>query len=196
MERVEPFRTPIYLFEPADLAATNEELVTRLVAERDAHPGLVRSNVGGWHSTPDLSQRPDACYRALRGALVEHTGRVMDELDPTRPRSRFGVQAWAMVMRRGDYTTLHDHGEAHWSVVYFADAGEPSGERAGVLAFVDPRRGGRPGGVLRVGTTFEVRPSTGMLVVFPGWLQHFVHGYDGDRPRVSISANITVEPSR
>jgi hypothetical protein len=33
-----------------------------------------------------------------------------------------------------------------------------------------------------------------MLVVFPGWLQHYVHPYRGTRPRVAIACNLTMSP--
>jgi hypothetical protein len=44
-----------------------------------------------------------------------------------------------------------------------------------------------------VGTTFTAKASTGRLYVFPGWLFHYVHAYRGQRPRVSVSCNITFE---
>src|SRR5437660_152668 len=95
---------------------------------------------------------------------------------------RRAAQAWAMVRRNGDYTIAHDHGEAHWSTSYYVDAGDANLERtpdSGALAVLDPRRGGRPIPGLESGSTFTIRPRTGMLVVFPGWLQHYVHP---DRP--------------
>jgi hypothetical protein len=45
-----------------------------------------------------------------------------------------------------------------------------------------------------VGTTFTIRPRPGMLVVFPGWLQHYVHPYRGTRPRIAIACNVTMSP--
>jgi hypothetical protein len=102
-----------------------------------------------------------------------------------------------MILERGDYVVLHEHGEAHWSTVYYVDAGDDDAAESGLLAFVDPRRGGRTvPGVDLFPTTFTVRPRTGSLVVFPGWLQHYVHPYRGSRPRVSISCNVVMEPAR
>ena len=39
---------------------------------------------------------------------------------------------------------------------------------------------------------FMVKPRTGALVVFPAWLQHYVHAYRGTRPRLAISANLVM----
>jgi hypothetical protein len=49
-------------------------------------------------------------------------------------------------------------------------------------------------GLELLGTTFTVPARSGRLVVFPGWLQHYVHSYRGQRPRVSISCNLVFEP--
>ena len=45
------------------------------------------------------------------------------------------------------------------------------------------------------GSTFTIRPRTGMLVVFPGYLQHYVHAYRGTRPRIAIACNLTLSPA-
>jgi uncharacterized protein (TIGR02466 family) len=34
-----------------------------------------------------------------------------------------------------------------------------------------------------------VAPQTGMLVIFPAWLVHWVTPYQSDRPRISVSFN-------
>jgi len=195
MARHDPFRTPIYTFELPEVEPTRDELVSRLLAERVGRPGIVRANVGGWHSTPDLALRPEPCFQSLMRAIVDRATLVVADLVSEAPRVRYGVQAWAMIMGSGDYTTLHDHGEAHLSVVYYADAAESEGS-SGLLAFADPRRGGRNLPGLEVGSTFQIAPQTGMLVVFPGWLQHFVHPYRGTEPRVSISANVSLDAQR
>ena len=110
---------------------------------------------------------------------------------------RFGVQAWAMVMRHADHTIVHDHSESHFSVVYYTDAGDADLERhpdSGKLCFVDPRRGGTViSGIDLFPSQFAITPQAGQLVVFPGWLQHYVQPYRGVRPRVSISCNVRLE---
>jgi hypothetical protein len=104
-----------------------------------------------------------------------------------------------MVMRDGDYTIVHDHGTAHWSVSYYVDAGDADVENhpeSGLFAVLDPRRYIRP--IPGLGdfsmTQFTVRPRSGRLVIFPGWLQHYVHPYRGTRPRIAIACNVSVAP--
>jgi hypothetical protein len=62
------------------------------------------------------------------------------------------------------------------------------------LEFLDPRAGveavSAPGDPY--GEPFRVRPQSGLLVVFPSWLYHWVHPYAGERPRIAISFNATL----
>ncbi len=192
------FTTPVVIFDIPGLEEVNQELATRLVAEAATVPSRHHANVGGWHSKPDLSGRPDACYRTLMQAIVDRVGRCMTGLagEAGVPRSayRFGLTAWAMVMRDGDYTTVHDHGDSHWSVAYYVDPGDDAPAPSGRIAFLDPRRSGRTIPELGMSTTFDVEPRASALVIFPGWLQHFVHTYRGQRPRICISCNVTLAP--
>jgi uncharacterized protein (TIGR02466 family) len=194
------FSTPLFVFDLADMSALNHELATRLGDERMSSPGLTVANAGGWHSLPDLGQRPEPCYRALFDLVVRHVSVAVGELARASgaamlPRFRYGVHGWAVILDDGDYVILHDHGDAHWSTVYYVDAGDDGA--TGKIAFVDPRRGGRPiPGVELFPTTFTVQPRASALIVFPGWLQHYVHPYRGARPRISISCNLVLEPAR
>ena len=43
----------------------NRDVTALLVAESVSLPSVHRSNVGGWHSQPDLAMRPEACFRSL-----------------------------------------------------------------------------------------------------------------------------------
>jgi uncharacterized protein (TIGR02466 family) len=201
------FATPVSMYESAGMDEVNRDVTARLVAESISVPSISRSNIGGWHSQPDLALRPDASFRALIQYIVSRVRVTMDglakETGQGLAQMRIGVHAWAMVMRDGDYTIPHDHADAHWSTVYYPDAGdadEAAHPDSGLLALIDPRHGGRPiPGLDLVGKTFTARPSTGRLLVFPGWLLHYVNAYRGQRPRVAVSCNVTFElapPSR
>jgi len=194
------FPTPVSLYDLPNMDEVNRDLTARLVAESASVPSVRRSNVGSWHS-PDLAGRPEAPFRTLFQNIVTRVRETVDGLAKERgqplPPMRIGVHAWAMVMRNGDYTIPHDHSEAHWATVYYVDAGdadEAAHPASGLLALVDPRHGKRPmPGFDLAGTTYTALPRTGRLVVFPGWLLHYVHDYRGRRPRISISCNFTFE---
>ena len=202
MSHLPLFVTPVSMYDLPGMDEINHDLTARLVAESISSPSVHHSNVGGWHSQ-NLAVRSEACFRNLFQCIVTRVRETVQGLAQEKgqglPAMRMGMHAWAMVMRNGDYTIPHDHSEVHWASVYYVDAGdadEKTHPASGLLALVDPRQGGRPmPGLELLGTTFTVLPRTGRLVVFPGWLRHYVHAYRGQRPRVSISCNVVCEPS-
>lgn len=194
------FETPLFVIELAGRAGADRALAQRLVAEAGATPGLAVSNRGGWHSPPDLAQRRDPELQALCADLVSHMHQATARMAALRGLETPGgfdvaLTAWAMVMRRGDYTVPHEHPAATWSAAYYLDPGDddPAHPEAGAITFLDPRRAA-PGiaGLDLFPSAFTVRPTQGALLVFPGYLQHWVHPYRGERPRVAIAANGTV----
>ncbi len=199
------FSSPVMVLRIDGTEALGDSLTARLVDESLAQEGLQRSNVGGWHSQPDLSTRSTPVVREFVEMLIDgaHAGLAeMARRCGSTPlhEPRLGIQAWAMVMREGDYTVPHDHAESHLSGVYYLDAGDADLEKtpdSGLLAFQDPR-GGVPHvpGLELYPSTFTVQPQTGVLGLFPGFLTHYVHPYRGKRPRVSVSFNVRVEPRR
>jgi hypothetical protein len=40
---------------------------------------------------------------------------------------------------------------------------------------------------------YRVVPQTGMLLMFPAWLYHYVHPYRGTEPRISVAFNVTIQ---
>ncbi|MCX5747172.1 MAG: TIGR02466 family protein [Proteobacteria bacterium] len=193
------FSTPVVIVDLPGMAEVNAALAARLLAEATDVPSWQRSNVGGWHSPPDLAARADPAVQTLLRAIVDETTHLLAALAGEAgvtevPRFRYALTAWAMVMREGDYVAPHDHGDVHWSAVYYVDASEGASAPAGRLTLLDPRRSsGRDiPGLELFPPTFEVTPRTGVLVLFPGWLQHYVHAHRGARPRISIACNITL----
>lgn len=193
------FPTPLVVLDLPAMDELNHELATLLLAEEQTIPSWQRANVGGWHSVPDLSRRSQPCYRALMRIVVDQVSNNVAALAAAAdvaqlPAFRYGVTAWGMILRDGHYVTTHDHGDVHWSVAYYVDAGDDAPPPSGRLAFLDPRRSGRMiPEVPLFPSTFDLAPRTSALVIFPGWLQHYVHAYRGKRPRICISCNLTME---
>jgi len=202
MDRLTLFSTELTVFRPDGVTELNDALKRTLLAERALGPSGFKASVsGGWHSRPDLAMRREEPFQALMALFVDHVGYCLQGMAAERglevPQHRWSVQSWAVVLDRGGYNLLHDHAAAHWSVAWYVDAGDPppaDAADAGALSFVDPRRAAPviPGLELAP-STFTVHPQSGMLVVFPGALQHYVHPYQGERPRICVSANLRME---
>lgn len=180
------FATPILERVFADAAAVNRGLARAILARERREPGLVVSNVGGWHSQPDLLEWPEPEIGVLKRWMREAVGPLLDARD-----AALSAQAWAVVHRRGSWSASHVHPYNHWSGVYYVRIGPGEG---GHVVFTDPRPAAAalpiPGH--RFGADHPVRPRAGLLLVFPSWLAHSVTPYHGRGPRISIAFNLTV----
>jgi hypothetical protein len=38
-----------------------------------------------------------------------------------------------------------------------------------------------------------IRPQPGLMVVFPAWIEHWVHPFQGEGQRISIAINVTFD---
>lgn len=108
----------------------------------------------------------------------------------TQPR----ITAWVNINRQGSYNVVHNHPENHLSGVYYVDIGEPDPAHpmSGMFEFHDPRPAAAamplPG--FDFGSKFLVRPTAGVMLVFPSWHLHMVHPFFGTGERISIAFNI------
>ncbi len=201
MDRLPLYPTEVFVFRIPEAAPLNAALLEAILTERDAGvPSVGASVTGGWHSPPDLAMRGEP-FRTLTELIVQRVRSCVRGMAEERglavPPHRWGVHGWSVVLERGGYNVLHDHAEAHWSVAWYVDAGDADPREhpdSGMICFVDPRRAAPsiPGLPLQPGT-FQVRPESQMLVVFPGFLQHYVTPYQGERPRVIVSMNLKFE---
>jgi len=181
-----------------DAEAMNQELQALIIAEEAKYSSLGRSNIGGWHSRPDFLERPHSAVAALTNWLGWALRRMINATGGENAfQGMLSASAWATICRTGAYHAPHSHPDSAWSGVYYVDPGTDTPDRplSGVLEFLDPRAGVEavtaPGDPY--GEPFRVRPKAGMLVVFPSWLYHWVHPYVGQRPRIAVSFNATVQ---
>jgi uncharacterized protein (TIGR02466 family) len=169
-----------------------------VMSERALGEGVRRSVVGGWHSRADLPARGVSALDRLFESVVAQVRDVHSRLGSGPPVPvRYLLQAWATVLEQGHYAQVHDHADAHWSAVYYVDAGDCDDESSGRISWINPVGGHRalPGAQV-VPTAFSWLPRTGQLLIFPGWLRHAVEPYRGTRPRIAVAANIEVRLAR
>ena len=102
---------------------------------------------------------------------------------------------WAIVNEKGAMNQKHHHSNSDLSAAYYVTAKKGCGD----IIFYDPR----PGKVykhplsnnpnLLNAITNGVKPETGMLVLFPSYLEHSVDPNVSDNERIVISFNISLE---
>ena len=175
-------------------AKSKNRRLRKIILEREKNDsGVCRSNVGGWHSTADLWDWPNPEVRDLSNWVKSAARELTAGMFPVQPGDEVLAEpyggAWANVLREGGYNKVHNHPGAVWSAVYYVASGEPYAEPPGNgnFEFMDPRPGNVHGG------KEVITPEPGLLIMFPGWLQHYVNAYYGDGERISIAWNLTVE---
>jgi uncharacterized protein (TIGR02466 family) len=191
---IDAFRTPILMKQWAECDELNRELLAAIRTRMDRSVGVEGSNRGGWHSDDNLVSWEEPCVRELFRQVQEMSTVFVDEImllpaDTYRFDWRFS--AWCVVNRRGDYNVPHNHPSSSWSGVYYvaAEPPPPGKPHAGCIEFQDPRTGiaaARPAAMYGH-TWHQVVPRPGLMLMFPGWMTHFVHPYEGQTDRVVIS---------
>lgn len=171
--------------DPALLDHAREEILSRAAVT----PTVARGERTGWQSASDLLDWTPR-MRAL-GALFAD---AVAAIAPDAGTRGIDAAAWANVLARGDYVTPHTHAGSAWSAVLYVDAGDSGAAHGGFLSVRDPRAGAAmvitSANAHDSACTFHLYPRTGMLVVFPAWLIHWVAPYQGTRARISIAANL------
>ncbi len=196
------FSTPLMRLVCPGAETANPGLQKLILEKEASEPGQDRSNVGGWHSLPDLLLWQAREIETLNGwitsavkQMTQMTSRAKSEIS-----GKLEMHGWANVSRRGAYNKIHHHPNHAWSGVYYVAIGESdSGSpESGIIEFLDPRFGvdmidlpGNPfGGKVRI------EPAPGILLLFPSWLYHYVNPYHGDGIRISIAFNVRITEAR
>lgn len=115
----------------------------------------------------------------------------------------WSLQGWANVNRFGDYHDPHNHPHAYLSGTYYVQVPtemEPLESRAdvrsGCITLYDPRMVTNMTAIKGdpyVEPEFTITPTAGMILLWPAFLQHFVHPNLSRKLRVSISFNINLK---
>ena len=198
------FPTPLLSYRIADAARINPLLLEEIETRRQASPGVVRSNRGGWHSANDFFARTEPGHLALAGAIrdavVDATMTISG--DPGRlQRANYRLVGWVNVNPPGAYNAPHDHPGSFWSGSYYVakDCAAAEDEAGGAISFIDPRCA--PAGQPLVKAPMfagnhNLRPAPGTLLLFPSNAKHWVHPNTAQADRVTVAFNVFVSRQR
>ena len=162
------------------------------------------SNIGGWHSNTQMLDWGGEAARALAlKAMQLADANTLDAKSPGESRFTWHPEMWANVSTKGDANQYHFHPGSYWSAVAYLDdgyEGDSDPKLGGELQLLDPRmpmiRMGAPDLRFRQpdGSAMQneilIRPQTGLIVLFPSWLQHSVRAFHGSGNRISIAINL------
>ena len=194
------FPTPIMQVRWDEAERHNPDLVTAILEKERSHPGVNRSNKGGWHSKDDLPQWAGEAGKALLKFAIDAANKATKQVMMGHKLApfRWNVLMWANVNRSGQFNAAHIHPRSTWSGVYYADPGDPDPDHVdnGILVLHNPK------GTDKISfletpimpLTYHVTPEAGLAVLFPSHLVHSVNPYFGTRQRISISFNLMKDP--
>ena len=100
------------------------------------------------------------------------------------------VNSWAAIYPNGAFVPRHNHGDVHWSGVYYVNASNNCGD----ILFDDPKEyslTNEPEGFMHRGAGGQrFRPESGKLLLWPGYVKHFSLPNNTNIQRTIISFNI------
>jgi uncharacterized protein (TIGR02466 family) len=188
-----------------DIAKLNEDLRLHIWKQRALNPeGVYRSNSAGtWHSDDFLFRWTGKAGEALHAMFGKHFVNHAEQFAPVKGgKYKLSMRAWAMVYTDRGYATVHNHPNCHLAGVYYVrnPVEDPltmaTGVkvRPGAIEFMDTRGAGMHQVVgLNLAPAARIAPQEGRMLAFPSWLPHFVHPVVGDKERISIACNCTIE---
>lgn len=182
------FATPLHAFRlmPSD-GTDADQLVTALYAMRDK--GLGQASDTEWIGPTDLQRHPASQWLCegllpLAAQAVGAEGWAVEGLQIS--------EMWGALSEPGNQHDRHHHANAWIAGVYYLKTQPDSGP----IHFHDPipqRSVIRPAFQRETNFTRIVQsipPEDGLLLLFPGWLNHSIGVNNSDADRISIAFNL------
>jgi uncharacterized protein (TIGR02466 family) len=185
------FLTRIWQAHLGPLVPQLEQWVNAVLAMRAAAPTPAgRTNRKGWNSEEmTVLERRD--FAALKQAIRAACAGVLGEMG--LGQAAFSLQSWVNMHDRGGFNFLHMHEGTLLSGSFYLKVPPGSGQ----FVFRDPRpgviHGAVKGAVPNGHNDVHLTPSSGLLVLFPCWMEHYVEPHDSDEPRITIAFNAVSE---
>jgi uncharacterized protein (TIGR02466 family) len=181
------FPTRIWQAQPGSLAPYLSPWVNAVLAMRAAAPKPAGRTVRrGWNSEEmTVLERPD--FAPLKQAIRAACAGALGEMG--LGRAVFSLQSWVNMHDRGGFNFTHMHEGTLLSGSFYLQVPPGSGQ----FVFRDPRpgviHGSVKGAVANGHADVHLAPSTGLLVLFPCWMEHYVETHESDEPRITIAFN-------
>ena len=103
------------------------------------------------------------------------------------------VDSWFHIGKKYSSHDVHNHGNCSWCGIFYVDSGEV--DKGGETIFRNPVTSNFTDcGNNYVFTSIRVIPENGKLVLFPSYLDHYQSLYTGDKERIVIGFNMTLNP--
>ncbi len=192
------FPTPIWITEISDHDNINKELIEFIYNEKKIDPtGKNKSNINGWHSKSfDLNNQ--SLKNFLKSLTPEIQKATNDMGWDTQNQIVKITSMWSIINKKDSFNERHHHGNSSLSAAYYVNADKDSGD----IVFYDPRHAftfSHPENLHVNDLNAQVKsvtPKSGLLVLFPSYLEHSVKPSKSTEDRVVISFNVSLISKR
>lgn len=207
LQSVDPlFITPLLRYQVEEWESLNPVLIAESRAWRDQESGIVRSNLKGWHSPPTLFGRQEPGFRRLCHHIMMAVADATTRFVTAEPENlSMNCDGWVNINPKHAFNGPHDHPGCFWSGVYYVNtpgsegipeqgAGPEIRRKDGAIEFLDPRTNVRAVAPLKstIGLQAVITPRPGLMLLFPSFVQHWVHPNEQDEERISIAFNARI----
>lgn len=145
---------------------------------------------------------------AIRNTAAAANAHAWPEAQASSPGMQIRIPSlWCQFSNQGVHHDIHTHGNCSWSGVYYLDV-DPDPQRTthttlatlnGVTRFYGPYFNRLGGAHADFGNAYlqqphiDIAPEAGKLIVFPSWLAHQAMPYIGEKDRVILSFNASID---
>ena len=155
----------IYIFN-LNNKICSEGIVEAVLRYKNNYPTSNQSYVKSWHSDFFMHLRTDD-FNELIFEVENRTRLTIEEGKDCKV-----AECWGIIYNEGDKTDRHKHDNLSYAAVYYAYA----------------KNCQTP---LKFDNGIEIVPKTGMLIVFPGYLHHWVPKIENEDKRITVAFNIS-----
>jgi tetratricopeptide (TPR) repeat protein len=160
------------------------------------HPLLFQSLRHGTETSQDLARSADPAIQALFGAFAAPIRHYLEKVgrggDPLRRRNQGAWRfngSWSVRLRTAGHHANHVHPRGWISsacYIELPDCMSDARSREGVLTFGQPSIVTTPA----LPAEYSVRPSVGMLVLFPSYFWHGTVPFSSDQARLTVAFDV------
>jgi uncharacterized protein (TIGR02466 family) len=193
------FAMQVFASELEDLEQHRAALIDRIDRLQAAGAGMQASNRHAFHSLRDFHLAEDDATRWMRNSIVQFATKALKPA--VRTTAPWAVQisaCWAVAAPAGGFLVPHNHFPSFWAGVLYLDVAHAldtdGGHEAasGCLDLLCPIPLAEAFGLAH---NTLVHPRDGLIVMFPGALQHAVHPHRSKKTRYSVSFNASIVPA-
>jgi uncharacterized protein (TIGR02466 family) len=173
------------------LGINNEELTKYAYYLRAKSDGVTKSNVRGWQS--DELSEPNLEIGNLVDAVIENLKPMHTEFGLKEDyRMQLG-NLWININNKSSFNRPHRHPESTVSGVYYVSVPKDSGNivfnHPAVVQSYHINASTLKNTNSINASTWHLTPESGLLIMFPSWLEHYVEPSNSDEDRISIAFN-------